>query len=619
MKLKTIVNPFAFTAAFLALSASAISLDEFTPVHKARVERKGTNDVVLLLNSGEWSAGLVWQSPGADFSQAKYLAVDVENLSKTRQGRLTLHLSAGGASGDSGDHATAIFRKNRSVNTGIGLNPGEKGTMKLLLTHPEIYAAPADARGPYVVDTHHVTSVSFQLQWPYEDEIEDLPDFRLSNLRLEGEPDRDRAVAAEKYVPFVDRYGQFAHADWKFKVHEDKELKADLKAELDHLHPAPDTWDRFGGWAEGPQLKATGHFRTEKDKTGRWWLVTPEGHLFFSVGLDVTRIMTDITDASKHPGWYQGEIPGDNKMAFTIWNLEKKFGKKDFASDYYDLVFRRFDSWGLNTIGNWSAPELGLASRKPYVACVLERAQGVKRHEKFHIYDFTDPSFETNLRAAIRARFATDASLAHAAKDPMCIGLFVDNELQFQKWIPDVGRDTAEPYVDLYFRICKEELAKAAPGKLYLGSRFVGFRQDGLLWRIAAKYCDVITVNAYANSVYNLSEKMFEKGQEKPILVGEFHFGCYDRGMFKPGLAPVWNQAERARSYTRFVEGCLAHPLIVGCHWFRYRAQPRLGRGDGEAYQIGFVDVCDRPYPELTRAARKLGTELYEKRVKGVW
>ena len=94
MKLKTIVNPFAFTAAFLALSASAISLDEFTPVHKARVERKGTNDVVLLLNSGEWSSGLVWQSPGADFSQAKYLAVDVENLSKTRQGRLTLHLSA---------------------------------------------------------------------------------------------------------------------------------------------------------------------------------------------------------------------------------------------------------------------------------------------------------------------------------------------------------------------------------------------------------------------------------------------------------------------------------------------------------------------------------------------
>ena len=603
----------------VSLGASALTLEDFSPVYTAKVQREGTNCVVLVLNSAEWGAGLKWTSAaGEDFSRAKYLAVDVENMSQTRQGRLTMHVSAGSASGDSGDHATAIFRKNRSVNTGIGLNPGEKGTMKLLLTHPEIYGAPADARGPNVIDTHHVTEVSFQMQWPYEEEREDLPDFRLSNLRLEGEPYAARAVAAEKYVPFVDRYGQFAHADWKFKVRDDKDLAADLKAELAHLHRAPESWDRFGGWATGPQLNATGHFRTEK-VDGKWWLVTPEGHLFFSVGLDVTRIMTDITDASKHPTWYQGEIPADGKMAFTIWNLEKKFGKKDFASDYYDLVFRRFDSWGLNTIGNWSAPELSLASRKPYVSCVLERAKGVKRHPKFHIYDFTAPDFEAKFRAAIREKFATDPSLRHAAKDPMCIGFFIDNELQFQKWIPDVGPAKAAPYVDLYFRLCREELAKAAPGKLYLGSRFVGFRLDGLLWRTAAKYCDVVTVNAYANSVYNISEKIFDKGRDKPVLVGEFHFGCYDRGMFKPGLAPVWNQTERARSYTRFVEGCLAHPWIVGCHWFQYRDQPLLGRGDGEAYQIGFVDVCDRPYPALTRAARRIGGELYEKKTKGVW
>ena len=456
------------------------------------------------------------------------------------------------------------------------------------------------------------------MQWPYEDEVDDLADMRLSNLRFEGVPDAGRRVDPEKYVPFVDKYGQFAHADWRFKVKDDDTFAKDLAVERSRLKPAPDAWDRFGGWKDGPKLKATGSFRTEK-VGGKWWLVTPEGRLFFSVGLDVTRIMTDITDGNRHPEWYQGEFPSDGKMAFTIWNLERKFGRKDFADDYYNLVLRRFDSWGLNTIGNWSAPELGLKSRKPYVVSVLERAKGVRRHGKFHIYDFEDPDFEVNFRAAIREKFASDASLAHAAKDPMCIGFFVDNELQFQKWMPDVGTERAAPLVDLYFRICREELAKAAPGKLYLGSRFVGFRQSGLLWRTAAKYCDVVTVNAYANSIYNLSEKMFAKGAEKPILVGEFHFGCLDRGMFKPGLAPVCNQVERARSYTRFVEGCLQHPLIVGCHWFQYRDQPLLGRGDGEAYQIGFVDVCDRTYPELCRAARKLGCELYEKRSKGVW
>ncbi|MBR5024845.1 MAG: hypothetical protein IKX48_07240, partial [Victivallales bacterium] len=270
------------------------------------------------------------------------------------------------------------------------------------------------------------------------------------------------------------------------------------------------------------------------------------------------------------------------------------------------------DSWGLNTIGNWSAPDLALMSRKPYVMSVLERARGVKRHPKINIYDLEDAGFEENMRAAIRQRFEMDAALRHAATDPMCIGFFVDNELQFQRWIPSVGgKEKAEAGLDLYFRVCKEELAKAAPGKLYLGSRFVGFRQAGILWRTAAKYCDVITVNAYANSVYNISEKMFDAGANKPLLVGEFHFGCLDRGMFKAGLAPVYDQTERARSFERFAEGCLRHPLIVGCHWFQYRDQPLLGRGDGEAYQIGFVDVCDRPYRELCDAARRFGETMY--------
>lgn len=617
--MKTIASTIAALAA-LSSAAAVPALRDFAPAHKAKIEREGANAIRVRFPSAEWGTGAKWTAPGAgeDFSGAKWLAVDVENLSKKRQARLTMHVSAGGAAGDSGDHATAIQRKDRSINTGVGLNPGEKATMKLLLPHPAIYGAPEGARGPYVIDTSRVTSIHFQMQWPFEDELPDLADLRLSNLRLEGEPDAARSVPPEKYLPFVDRYGQFAHADWRFKVKSDKELAADLAAERKSLRPAPAQWDRFGGWKDGPRLEATGRFRTAK-VAGKWWLVTPDGTLFFSVGTDVTRTMTDVTDGSKHPDWFETPLPANGKLPFTVWNLEKKFGKKDYAADYWNFVLARFDSWGLNTIGNWSAPDLCALSRKPYVASVLERAPGVKRHEKYHIYDFADPGFEANMRAAIRRRFAEDAFLRHAAKDPMCIGFFVDNELQFHKWMPSVGGAVAEPLVDLYFRVCREELDRAAPGKLYLGSRFVGFRQPGALWRAAARHCDVVTVNAYANSVANLPAGMFDEGKDKPVLVGEFHFGCLDRGMFKPGLAPVCDQAERGRCYARFVEGCLSHPLIVGCHWFQYRDQPLLGRGDGEAYQIGFVDVCDRPYPELRRAAREIGETMYEKRAKGVW
>ena len=588
-----------------------------TPVHGATILRDGENSVMLRMPSAEWGCGLRVEPPEGrrsfDLSGAKWLAVDVENLSTSRQMRLTMHISSGGANSEAADHAVANFTKNRSVNTGIGLDPGEKATMRLRLPHPS-YASPDGTPGPYVIDTAHVNSIELQCQWPFEDEFKWVVDCRLSNLRLEGEPDPP-PPQGDAFFPFIDRYGQYRHAEWPEKVHSDDELRADLAEEEAAIasSPRPASWDAFGGWRNGPALRPTGHFRTAKID-GKWWLVTPNGHLFLSTGIDVIRDNTDSSDGSRHPDWHETPVPPSKMMAYPAWNLRKKFGRDDYLAEYYEFVQRRLQSWGINTIGNWSARELMANARMPYVACVLEHAKGVARHPKFHIYDFEAPDFERNFRAAIREKFATDGTLRHAAMDPMCIGFFIDNELQFQKWIPDVGGDRAAPLLDLYFRICREELARAAPGKLYLGSRFVGFRQAGILWRTAAKYCDVISVNAYANSLANISGKMFEPGKEKPILVGEFHFGCLDRGMFRASLCPVPDQEERGRSYARLVEGALAHPLIVGCHWFQYRDQPLIGRGDGEAYQCGFVDGTDRPYRPLCDAARAVGERLYPSR-----
>jgi hypothetical protein len=44
--------------------------------------------------------------------------------------------------------------------------------------------------------------------------------------------------------------------------------------------------DRFDGLLEAGGFRATGFFRTEP-RNGRWWLVTPEGNAFFSIGMDV--------------------------------------------------------------------------------------------------------------------------------------------------------------------------------------------------------------------------------------------------------------------------------------------------------------------------------------------
>ena len=83
-----------------------------------------------------------------------------------------------------------------------------------------------------------------------------------------------------------------------------------------------------------------------------------------------------------------------------------------------------------------------------------------------------------------------------------------------------------------------------------------------------------------------------------PIVVGEFHFGTPGRGL-APGLAQVSNQKERGVAYRYYVENAAAHPAVIGTHWFQWLDQPSTGRNDGENYNIGFVDVTDRPHTEF--------------------
>jgi len=86
--------------------------------------------------------------------------------------------------------------------------------------------------------------------------------------------------------------------------------------------------------------------------------------------------------------------------------------------------------------------------------------------------------------------------------------------------------------------------------------------------------------------------------------------------MLHTGLRSVQNQEQRGRVYYEYIKGALENPYIVGAHWFQYGEQAVTGRGDGENYQIGFLDVCDTPYQETIDACREVGEKMYELRIK---
>ena len=104
----------------------------------------------------------------------------------------------------------------------------------------------------------------------------------------------------------------------------------------------------------------------------------------------------------------------------------------------------------------------------------------------------------------------------------------------------------------------------------------------------------------------------FTEKLDRPCLIGEFHFGALDRGMFHGGLVPVKSQQERGENYVAYVKSVLRLKAFVGCHWFQYADEALTGRFDGENYNIGLVTVTDLPYPELTGAATRINKRVYE-------
>ena len=102
-----------------------------------------------------------------------------------------------------------------------------------------------------------------------------------------------------------------------------------------------------------------------------------------------------------------------------------------------------------------------------------------------------------------------------------------------------------------------------------------------------------------------------------PVIIGEFHFGALDRGMFHTGLVSTPSQEARAQAYYTYVAGMLRNPQLVGCHWFKYMDEPCTGRGlDGENYQIGFLDIADTPYQETVDKCREVGYQMYRLRLE---
>jgi len=624
--------------------------------------------VTLAAPKGKW-----------DLSAHQSVAVDVKNAGETA---VTVHCRVDNPGADG---------TNNCCTGSITLKGGEPGTLKVQLSRRSSsdlaaklfgmrgYPAGFDPKGR--LDVANVTQLLFFVAQPKVDHL-----FEIRNVRATG-----AFVAAnvkpDRFLPFIDEFGQYMHTDWPGKVHSVAEIQQKLDEEAQEMgqKPGPTSWDKWGGWNAGPTLKATGSFRVEKHQS-KWWIVDPDGKLFFSHGVDCVR-MLDITPIDGRDAWFK-DFPGRDGQykeflvgrafalhgyyagkspqcyGFAAANFKRKYGE-NWRDATAQIAHQRLRSWGLNTIANWSASEVYLMQKTPYVCTV---GSGGKMIEGSQGYwgKFPDP-FDAQFKEQTRQRIR--AATQNTANDPWCIGYFVDNEMSWgdelslgigslaspldqtakQVLVADLRirygtiaklndawgtthaswdallesrqpPDKQKARADLtafytktaeeYFKVVRESLKAAAPNRLYLGCRFAWV--NPLAVAAAVRHCDVVSYNLYSRSVADFRPP---GDADVPLIIGEFHFGALDRGVFHTGLVPTGTQEERARMYKEYVQGALRHPQFVGTHWFQYQDEPTTGRVyDEENYQIGLIDTADTPYRETIEAVREVGYGMYEYR-----
>jgi hypothetical protein len=474
---------------------------------------------------------------------------------------------------------------------------------------------------------NHIDSLGVAMVKPI-----DSPTLEIRNMRL--------TTTAEDTIfitkPLVDEFGQWIPADWPGKAKTLDDLKTAWSEEEKILQPDNSNTSKYGGFM-GTKTKETGFFRAEK-VDDKWWFVDPEGHLFFSNGSCCIESRSDLSRVEGREYLFTAMPPSDelnrpnhrdkreDNSSFYTWNLYRRFGP-DWYQKWMDLTIHRMDNWGINTIGNWSDPKLGDSHRKAYVATL--EGWGIETGE-MGMPDVYAPGYAAQVDSAAAQQCVP------MKDDPYLIGYFIGNEppwpgresefadvilegkespmqAELKKYLS--GGDTPERRKEFayetYFRfihIVCSAIKKYDPNHLNLGLRF-GETPASEIVMASRKYFDVFSINHYGYEppLDEIQSIYYQTGL--PVIIGEFHFGTPGRGL-APGLAQTSNMEERAVAYRYYVENAAAHPALIGAHWFQWIDQPSTGRFDGENYNIGLVDVTDRPYPDMIKATRETFNRL---------
>lgn len=409
------------------------------------------------------------------------IALDIENLTDKSS---SFYVSTSDHAGGS-NIRTMVVPANSSDTYFIELNVPdialETGIRSNPISWKTAYEPVIWRGGKKQLDLSGISQLRFDVRGVLEDKA-----FAVDNIRLIYPSEIDSNYLSR----LVDQYGQNAKSDFVGKVYSDGDLIAQHANEQAKLSPNPiNGRSRFNGWADGPKLKATGYFHTEK-YNGKWTLVDPEGYLFYSNGIanvrmantstitgydfDLSKIQSrgvdDLTpedsiglNRAPSEAWPTRRVSSELRAKMFTWlpeyaeplgeyfgyrrelhtgtiergetysfyqaNLARKYQSlkpESVLKEWRETTIKRMQSWGFTSFGNWVDPEFYKMENFPYFA------------NGWIIGDYKTVSSGNDYWGALPDPFdpvfkeraiSTVRQIADEVKDsPWCVGVFIDNE-----------------------------------------------------------------------------------------------------------------------------------------------------------------------------------------------
>ncbi len=473
--------------------------------------------------------------------------------------------------------------------------------------------------------------------------------------------------------PLVDELGQSRLHEWSGKTKDVEACTARLREQLKAVTTQqwPQRFTRWGGWKQRRLVEGTRFFGKHHDGK-RWWLNDPDGFAFWSTGLDCVRVDTTaaIGGLERALSWVpprEGLFAdawdeGRHGLNYLAANCIRAFGPKTWRENWASVALSEMKRLRFNTVGNWSEWDFAARAEFPYVRPLNFNPKRISRiYRDFpdvfapqfpdDAADYADalgstrddPAFlgyflmneptwgfsselpavgmmyatsscasRSELARRMGKKYGDSKTLASAWRMPVTLEQLASGAWR-QRFTPDALKDLQEfssAMVEHYFRELSAACKRVDSNHMNLGMRWAGVPPQ---WAVAGmKYFDVYSINCYQQKVpANFAEEI-QRQLNMPTLIGEWHFGALDVGLPASGLGRVATQEDRGRAYRIYAEDAMANPNCVGVHWFTMYDQSALGRYDGENYNIGFLDICNRPYPEIGNAAIASHETMYE-------